>query len=104
MTKERLEELYNISAPTWEGITLEGLDETLKGIDPEVEYEICSGKDMNDAYGLTDDNAYPDDLNIVILAKWSIDMMAWKLRYGCRWLDDVIDNNERRQIRINAGR
>lgn len=97
MTKKRLEELRQQSAPTWEGIDPNGLDETLKEFDPAVEYEFCSGKDMNEAYGLTGTNAYRNDLNILILTKWSINMMAWKLQYGCRWLDDVIDNNLRRE-------
>jgi len=100
MTADRLNELYGISAPTWEGLSLEGLDKTLKELDTEVEYEVCTGKEMNKAYKLTGDNAYPDDINIVILTKWSISMMAWKLKYGCRWLDDVIDNNLRREGRI----
>lgn len=101
MTKARLEELYNISAPTWEGLKIEGLEEQLKEIDPEVTFEVCSGADMNKAYKLTNSNAYPDDLNIVILTHWSIPMMSWKFNYGCRWLDDVIDNNKYRQQEIN---
>lgn len=99
MTYERLEELRNQSAPTWEGLSTEGLDEQLKEIDPEVSFEVCTGKEMNDAYGLTGNNKYPDDLNIVILTNWSINMMDWKLKFGCRWLDDVIDNNLMREGR-----
>lgn len=93
MTKQRLEELRHKSAPTWEGLDTEGLDEQLKEIDAEVTYEVCTGEEMNKAYKLTGSNAYPDDLSIVILTHWSIPMMSWKLQYGCRWLDDVIDNN-----------
>ena len=97
MTKERLEDLRKMSAPTWEGLSTDGLDEELKKIDPEVEYEVCTGKEMNDTYHLTGTNAYQDNLSIVILTNWSISMMTWKLKYGCRWLDDVIDNNIQRE-------
>lgn len=97
MTNERIEELRRKSAPTWEGMKTEGLSENLKEIDPEAEFEVCSGKEMNEYSDLTGSNAYPDDLHIVILTKWSINMMDWKLKYGCRWLDDVCDNNEWRE-------
>lgn len=96
-TLEELEALANKSAPTWEGINLEGLEDTLKEIDPEVEVVYVEGKDYNDAYGLTGDNAYPDDLHIIFLNKWSINMMSWKFNYGCRWADDVRDNNVARE-------
>lgn len=97
MTKERITELRGKSSPTWEGLSLDSLSDALKGIDPEAEFEVCSGKEMNEYSGLRGSNAYPADLHIVILTKWSINMMDWKLRYGCRWLDDVCDNNERRE-------
>ena len=96
-TLDELEALANKSAPTWEGINLEGLEDTLKEIDPEVEVVYVLGKDYNDAYGLTGNNAYPDDLSIIFLNKWSIPMMSWKFNYGCRWADDVRDNNVARE-------
>ena len=96
-TKEELDAMANKSAPTWEGLALEGLEEQLKELDPEVEAVYCTGKTYDEAYGLTGDNAYPDDLTIVFLDKWSIDMMQWKFNYGCRWADDVRDNNLARE-------
>ena len=99
-TKDELEALANKSAPTWEGLSLEGLEEQLKEIDPEVEAVYCTGKTYNDAYELTGDNRYPDDLTIVFLDKFSINMMDWKFKYSCRWADDVIDNNLMREGRL----
>ena len=96
-TREELDALANKSAPTWEGLSLDGLEEQLKEIDPEVEAVYCTGKTYDEVYGLTGDNAYPDDLTIVFLKKWSIGMMAWKFNYGCRWADDVLDNNLARE-------
>lgn len=92
-TYEELEHLANNSAPTWEGLDLDGLEEQLKEIDPAVEAVYCTGKTYNEAYGLTGSNAYPDDLHIVFLTNWGIEMMSWKFNFGCRWADDVRDNN-----------
>lgn len=92
-TLEELDALAKQSAPTWEGLALDGLEEQLLEIDPEVEAAYCSGSTYNKAYGLTGDNAYPDDLHIVFLTNWSIPMMDWKFKFGCRWADDVKDNN-----------
>lgn len=96
-TKKELEALANKSAPTWEGLSLEDLEEQLKEIDPKVEAVYCTGKTYNEAYMLTGDNAYPDDLTIVFLDNFSIEMMNWKFKFGCRWADDVRDNNLRRE-------
>ena len=92
-SKEELEELADKSAPCWEGLSLENLEDQLKEIDPEVEVVYCTGKTYNEAYGLTGTNKYPDDLTIVFLNKFSINMMSWKFKYNCRWADDVKDNN-----------
>ncbi len=92
-TKKELDALAGKSAPTWEGLSLDGLEEQLKEIDPKVEAVYCDGKTYNEAYGLTGTNAYPDDLHIVFLDNFSINMMQWKFNYGCRWADDVLDNN-----------
>ena len=97
-TLEELEALAKQSAPTWEGLALEGLEDELKEIDPKVEAVYCSGKTYNEAYGLTGNNAYPDDLTIVFLTNWGIPMMNWKFNYGCRWADDVRYNNLEREM------
>ena len=100
-TKKELDALASESAPTWEGLALEGLEEQIKAIDGEVEVAYCTGKTYNKAYGLTGDNAYKDDLHIVFLilpqGYGPGKMMKWKMQYGCRWADDVKDNNIRRK-------
>ena len=95
-TLEDLEALANKSAPTWEGLLLDGLEDQLKEIDPE-DAVYCTGKTYNEVYGLTGNNAYPNDLSIVFLIKWGIPIMNWKFKYGCRWADDVKDNNLARE-------
>lgn len=99
-TKEELEKMSEDWNPTWEGLKTEGLEEQLKEIEPDVEIAYCTGKTYNDVYGLTGNNAYPDDLTIVFLTKYNKDeIMKWKLLYGCRWATDVRDNNLRREGR-----
>jgi hypothetical protein len=101
-TKEELDALASKSAPTWEGLALEGLEEQIKAIDDKVEIVYCEGKTYNEVYHLTGNNAYPDDLHIVFLVtpeKYDLkEMMKWKLQYGCRWADDVKDNNLAREM------
>lgn len=96
-TFEELEAMADISAPTWEGLSLDGLEEQLIEIDPKVVAVYCTGETYNKVYGLTGDNAYPKDLTIVFLKDFSINMMDWKFKFGCRWADDVKDNNIRRE-------
>ena len=68
---------------------------------------VWEGRQFNKLYGLTGSNAYPDDLTFV-----SIPLDAWKpgqigrlamtkMQYGARWLDDIVDNNARRQSELN---
>lgn len=106
-TKEQLDYLYGKSALTFEGLRTNSED--LKGMvdwfkecnaltDADVTFYITSGKTMNDIYGLTGTNAYPDDLNIVSVV--GIDIMKMVLRrfeLGGRWFDDIVDNNARRE-------
>ena len=54
---------------------------------------ITKGSVMNKICKLTGDNAYPDDLNIFSIK----DFKGLAIQYGARWIDDVIDNNARRQ-------
>lgn len=100
-TIEELDELASMSAPTWEGLSLNSLEEQIKAIDPDAEICYCTGHTYNEAYGLTGTNRYPEDLTIVFLKLpegRSLDsMMQWKFQYGCRWADDVRDNNLARE-------
>ena len=108
-----LETLYNNSALTIEGLRKDSIKDWVKVLEEfftdeakekGVEILIIPGKLMNDHYGLTGNNAYPDDLSIVafktldyfkddLIGKLAIDRMSW----GGRWFDDIVENNVRRE-------
>lgn len=101
-TKKELDQLVNDWAPTWEGLSLEGLEDALKEIDPSVEIVYCKGKTYNDCYDLTGNNRYPDYLTIVFLSDYDKSkQMQWKIEYGCRWAWDVLWNNLDREGRAD---
>lgn len=97
-TKEQLKELYDCSAMTWEGLSVDenNLKDALEacctdGTNGEI--FITKGKTMNDICKLNGDNAYPNDLNIVSIKKFK----GLAMFFGARWMDDIIDNNARRE-------
>lgn len=107
-TKEQLDELYNESALTWEGLSsdegnLNAVENWLnqhgaitEGKEPT--FHIITGELMNTTYGLTGDNAYSKDLTLVSVT--NIDQMKVvfpRFEVGGRWFDDVVDNNVRRE-------
>lgn len=58
------------------------------------------GKLMNETYNLTNSNAYKDDLTFFCfkLDGLNIGKLAmFKMRFGGRWLDDIVDNNNIRE-------
>ena len=107
-TKAQLDELYNGSALTLEGFdtsekNLGQLLDWIKGYTPmknEAVY-ITSGSLMNMAYGLTGDNAYPEDLNLVSVRLEDIEnvdaITIPRFQIGGRWFDDIVANNRRRE-------
>lgn len=103
-TKEQLEALYNCSAMTWEGLRSEDFEIALQECGQAgAKGYITKGSVMNKLCKLTGDNAYPDDLNIFSIDKFK----GLAIAYGARWMDDIIDNNARRQkyrpFKINRG-
>lgn len=112
--EDKIRELENNSAFTWEGMAIS--DDNLQTIVDDLKKETkitlpvifytWKGKMFNEMYGLTDKNAYPDDLNFL-----SIDLDNWsemgrlpfyKMEVGARWLDDIVDNNKVRQDKIDG--
>lgn len=93
-TKEQLKELYDSSAMTWEGLREDDFEIALQecGQDGAKGY-ITKGSIMNKLCKLTGDNAYPDDLNIFSIKEFK----GLAIVFGARWMDDIIDNNARRQ-------
>ena len=99
-TKEQLKELYDCSAMTWEGLSVDegNLKDALEaccadGADGEI--FITKGKTMNNICKLKGSNAYQNDLNIVSIKKYKCLAMS----VGARWMDDICDNNARREHR-----
>lgn len=111
--EEDLDKLYDDSAFTFEGFRVDDenltklvnfLKENTEVILPIKIYRI-SGEMMNSKYGLTEDNAYPNDLNIVSLplTNWKNlgNLPSYKIQMDARWFDDIVDNNAYRQEEIN---
>ena len=107
-TKEQLDALYNQSALTWEG--LDSSEENLNAVNAwlrenkaiidgtEPKFHVIKGKLMNDTYGLTGDNAYHEDLNLVSVTDINqVPITFPRFEVGGRWFDDIVDNNIRRQ-------
>ena len=67
---------------------------------------IVSGWVMNNAYGLTGNNAYKDDLTIFCIKLEDIEnvdaITLPRFEIGGRWFDDVVGNNEARQRELNG--
>ena len=106
----RIKELEDGSAFTWEGfdISPKNLEAVVKffkkntpSIKLPVEFYTWKGSTMNNMYNLTGNNAYPDDLNFVSIALDNWDGLGTlpfiKFQVGARWLDDIVDNNARRE-------
>ena len=102
------DKLYNGSWFTIEGAGgdlnewKEGLQDMLnqEGIGTIQEWETFSGKEMNDNYNLTGHNRYPDDLTFLCFSLDGLEigkLAMFKMRFGARWFDDIVDNNARRE-------
>lgn len=60
-----------------------------------------AGSVMNRCYGLTGDNAYPDDLTFVVIPEYYNPMV--KIQIGARWFDDIVASNSIRQHAQDTG-
>lgn len=100
-TRKQLDELYNCSAITWEGLRAEDFQQALEecGKDDAKGY-LTTGKVMNELCNLTGNNRYPDDLNIFSIDKFKV----LAIFVGARWMDDIMDNNQRREDKKNEVR
>lgn len=111
---DKIEELANDSAFTWEGMdyskeNLQAIvDDFKKNTDIilPVHFYVFDGRTMNRMYNLTGDNAYPENLSFVSinLDNWASmeKLPMYKMQVGARWLDDIIENNKARQDMING--
>lgn len=101
-----LKELVDGSALTIEGLAESSIDDFLDWVENTAGLKtrrayVTKGSLANREWGLTGDNAYLDDVNIVSVKP--DDMKEWKkvvvsrFQVGGRWLDDIRDNNVRRE-------
>ena len=104
-TREEIENLG--SALTIEGLAEESIPDFIgwvKELTPMINEDayIIKGKTMNDAYNLTGNNAYPDDCTIVSIDLNDMEnynaVIFPRFQIGARWLDDIVDNNLRREM------
>ena len=108
-TKEQLDELYNCSASTFEGVwtdnkSIKGIIDWIKQyseISNPLPIHIITGKVMNEEYHLTGKNKYPNEYTIVSIKLDYIknvpSIATKRFEVRGRWFDDIVDNNKRRE-------
>lgn len=108
-TKEALNWFYANSMMAFEGISIESsaLRDLIKcmrarGYEKEEDPTLycIKGSFMNEVYGLTGTNAYPDDLHIIVVSDFY--EVGFKFAAEARWFDDIVDNNSIRQHAIDT--
>lgn len=73
---------------------------TEQGIGKIKEWHTFKGREMNQRYGLTGNNAYPDGLTFLAFSIEGLNvekLAVFKLRMEDRWFDDIVDNNAARE-------
>lgn len=107
--KSGLDELYNDSALTIEGLSTE--DDSLKDMIEWIkqftafkkeDIYVIEGSVMNREYGLTGTNAYPETGFTLVAVKLAdlekpLALTLPRFQVGGRWFDDVVNNNLRRE-------
>lgn len=81
---------------------VKGYNEMLveQGIGTPVYWVTFKGAEMNQHYGLTGDNRYPDDLNFLAFPLNGLNvgkLAMFKLKMEDRWNRDIVDNNAQRE-------
>ena len=103
---EDLKALYDDSALTITGLKVDSIPDFVKWVESYTKLlrrraYIVSGKVMNSYCGLTGDNAYQDDLNLVAIKLSDIadytKIVLPRFQVGGRWFDDIVDNNRRHE-------
>ena len=102
-----LKSLVDHSALTIEGLALNSIEDFVKWIETytplknKVAY-VTKGALANREWGLTGDNRYQDGLNIVSVRLDDMEdfnkIVMPRFEVGARWMDDIHDNNVRREV------
>ena len=100
-TKEQLNNLYNNSAFTIEGLAEASIPDMIKWLEENTVFTtenpivyVIKGEVMNTEYNLVGNKVYSNDLTIVSI--FDIDLFKIALKrfaVGGRWFDDIVDNN-----------
>jgi len=91
---DELRDLYHKWAMTWEGLCSDDFQIAMQECGTEdTKGYLIKGKVMNEICHLTENNAYPDDLNIFAIYPFK----GLAIQYGARWMTDIIDNNADRE-------
>ena len=103
-----LQDLVDNSALTIEGLALDSIPQFVEWIEEHTPLKnktvyVTEGALANREWGLTGSNAYPNDLHIVSvklddMEDWKKIVMA-RFQIDGRWMDDIYDNNIRREGR-----
>ena len=102
-TKAQLNNLYNNSAFTIEGLSEDSIPDMIEWLKENTTFNtnkpivyVVKGCVMNEIYNLYGNNAYSDDLTIVSVVGVDLIKIAIKrFSVGGRWFDDIVDNNLR---------
>lgn len=103
---KRLQELVDKSAFTLEGLAESSFGELLDWIEQFTKLKarrvfLTAGALANSEWELRGDNAYPGDLNIVSVLLDDMEdfnkVVIPRFQIGARWMDDIRDNNVRRE-------
>lgn len=110
ITMNLYDEFYGEPALTLEGLYLNSLDDyanyldNICGLENGAVFHVIHGNEMNDFYTLSGKNAYPDDLNIVVIKLSNLvdpnKIILKRFEFGGRWFDDVVDNNASRKHKV----
>lgn len=74
-----------------------------RGIGRIDKFYLFYGRDMHANYGLSGNNAYPDELTFLMFANDGLvipKLAMFKYAMQDRWFDDIVDNNARAQEEI----
>ena len=101
ITKEQLDNLYNHSAFTIEGLAEDSIPDMIKWLENNTVFTtenpivyVTKGEVMNTEYNLVNEKAYSEDLTIVsVIDINSLKIALKRFSVGGRWFDDIVDNN-----------
>lgn len=108
---ETLKMLENESALTIEGIMESDAQlylDWVKHFSPVMSEKVyvVSGDVMNKVYGLTGENAYPDDITLLAIPLNLIENVSAiiipRIELGAKWFSDIVENNLMREMMKNG--